>query len=380
MRNFRFTRNLIIICLVFGLAFFFMPMAASSDDEQISEANVVVAGDLLCLAGQLSAAKNGSSWNFDYVFKNISPIIKSADFSIANLETSVGGKEMGVTKYNQEGNPIINAPVEFLDSVKKAGFQYLVTANNHSFDLKDEGREKTIKILDRYGFYHGGTYLSEYYRDNISIVRVNGISIAILPYTQMVNTGTEAYKKTGKMYKLNLIDFDLIEKDIKEARRRNADIVLLYVHWGKENVQTANAYQKETARKLAELGADVIIGSHSHTVQPAEFIDTPDGRKVFVIYSMGNFISSMARDINQDALLLNLHMTKKDGKSYIDKITYMCITNGMEGGKLYAALPSRIMIEKGRQVSKMNGSINRTLAVINGVIDEVDCFDYVVWE
>ena len=95
---------------------------------------------------------------------------------------------------------------------------------------------------------------------------------------------------------------------------------------------------------------------------------------------MGNFISSMARDVNQDALLLNLHMTKKDGKSYIDKITYMCITNGMEGGKLYAALPSRIMIEKGRQVSKMNGSINRTLAVINGVIDEVDCFDYVVWE
>ena len=380
MKSSIFLRNLLILCLVFAMAFLYMPSQVRSDDEEVSEANVVVAGDLLCLAGQLSAAKSGSSWNFDYVFKNISPIVRSADFSIANLETSVGGKEMGVTKYNQEGNPIINAPVEFLDAIKKCGFQYLVTANNHSFDLKDEGREKTIKILDRYGFYHGGTYLSEYYRDNISIVRVNGISIAILPYTQMVNTGTEAYKKTGKMYKLNLIDFDLIEKDIKEARRRNADIVLLYVHWGTENVQTANAYQKETAKKLAELGADIIIGSHSHTVQPAAYIDTSDGRKVFVIYSMGNFISSMARDVNQDALLLNLHMMKNSSGSSIDRITYMCITNGTQDGKLYAALPSRIMIEKGRQVSKMKGSIERTVTVINGVIEEVDCFDYVVWE
>ena len=109
-----------------------------------AEANLVLTGDIMCLAGQLSAAKVNGGWDFDYAFSGISPILQGADFAIGNLEVPLAGADRGVTAYHQEGDPILNAPDEFADAVAAAGFDMVVTANNHAFDMGDTGRERTL--------------------------------------------------------------------------------------------------------------------------------------------------------------------------------------------------------------------------------------------
>ncbi|MBR3295621.1 MAG: CapA family protein [Clostridia bacterium] len=373
-------RKLTVLLLAF-LCISGLPYALA-ENAVSKEADIVLTGDIMCLAGQLSAAKKGSGWNFDYAFESIRPMLFQADAAIGNLETPVAGKEQGVTQFNQEGNPIINAPVDFLDSVKKVGFDCLVTANNHAFDKGDLGISETIKNLDRYGFYHCGTNLSDYMQDEVVIMDVNGIKVAVLSYTQFVNTGTAAYKKSGKMFKLNLIDdydsFTKIRHDIETAKARNADYIIVYTHWGVENVNTSNEYQRTTARAIADLGADLIIGSHSHTVQPDEYIETSDGRKVFVIYSMGNLISSMPRDINHDTLMIDLHLTKSGG-TVLEELSYMCLTAGNRQGKQFAVLPSRLASSHNVQKNSMEASIKRTTAILDD-IQEVDCFSYVDYD
>jgi len=341
-----------------------------------TEADIVVAGDIMCLAGQLSAAQVSGGWDFTYAFARIAPVLQGADFAIGNLEVPLAGKEHGVTAYNQPGNPILNAPMEFIDAVQEAGFDMVVTANNHAFDKGDFGREKTIAELDARGIYHSGTYVSEYMQQNTPIVEINHISTAFLSYAQFVNTGTEAYKSSGQLYKMNLLDPVQIKADIASARDRGAELVILYVHWGAENTNTPNAYQLETAQQLADAGADIIIGSHSHTIQPAEYLTTADGRKVLVIYSMGNLVSSMPRDINQDTLLLNLHIARTDGVVSLTDASYMCITGGSNDGKSFAALPSRLTIERGHQTGRMRASIERINAILGNTLREEACFPY----
>lgn len=341
-----------------------------------AKANLVLTGDIMCLAGQLSAAKVNGGWDFDYAFSGISPILQGADFAIGNLEVPLAGADRGVTAYHQEGDPILNAPDEFADAVAAAGFDMVVTANNHAFDMGDTGRERTLQQLDLRGIYHSGTYTSSYMQCNTPIIEINGISVAILSYTQFVNTGTDAYKKSGQLYKMNLLDLAQIQQDIADAKERHAEFVLLYVHWGSENTNTPNAYQLETAQQLADLGADAIIGSHAHAIQPAEYLTAADGRKVFCIYSMGNFISSMPREINQDALFLNLLLVRAKGKVSLEQVSYMCVTGGTREGKQFAALPSRLTLQANHQVSKMQASIQRINAILASVITEETCFSY----
>ncbi len=372
----RFTRLGFYVFLCFCLCTCLFPIfSISASFLPNTEANLVFSGDIMCLAGQLSTAKTNDGWDFSYAFSGITPVLQGADFAIGNLEVPLAGAEKGVTAYHQEGNPILNAPDEFINAIAEAGFDMLVTANNHSFDMGDEGYLRTISQLDRRGLYHSGTYASEYARQNTPIIEVNGISIAILSYTQFVNTGTETYKKSDALYKLNLIDLEQIKKDIAAVKARCADFIILYVHWGTENTNTPNSYQKETAKILAELGADAIIGSHSHTVQPAEYLSTSDGRRVFVIYSMGNLISSMPRDINQDTLLLNLHLSKTNDSTSLKNVSYMCITGGSLEGKQFAALPSRLTLQEGKQISRMKASIDRINAILGNLTEET-CFSY----
>ena len=367
-------RRLTMLLLCFMLC---IPASAGSTTSlPDAEANLVLTGDIMCLAGQLSAAKTKDGWDFNYAFSNIAPVLQGADFAVGNLEVPLAGADRGVTAYHQEGDPILNAPDEFVDAVATAGFDMVVTANNHAFDMGDSGRERTLQQLDLRGIYHNGTYASPYMQQNTPIVEINGISVAILSYAQFVNTGTEIYKKSGQLYKMNLLDLQQIQQDIAAARERHAEFILLYVHWGSENTNIPNSYQLETAQQLADLGADAIIGSHAHAIQPAEYLTAADGRKVFCIYSMGNLISSMPRDINQDALLLNLHLVRTKGKVCLEQVSYMCVTGGIWENRQFAALPSRLALQSGHQTSRMQGSIQRTNAILASVITEETCFSY----
>ncbi len=357
---------------------------SASDTESLpaSSADIVVAGDVMCLSAQLNAARVSGGWDFSYVFSMIRPILQNADFAIANLETPIAGAERGVTAANQSSNPILNAPEEFADALAEAGFDMLVTANNHAFDKGNYGLENTLRLLNQRGIYHAGTYTSAYMQANTPIVRVRDISIAVLSYTQFVNTGTAAYKNSGALYKLNLIDPEKIAQDIRAVRARHAEFVIVYVHWGTENTRNLTAYQRQMAQAIAEAGADVIIGSHPHAVQSVEYLsvqeENGDERQVLVAYSMGNLVSSMPRDINTDGLLLNLKVVRSpEGDVSLKEATYCCTTTASLSGKNFAILPSRICMEKGISSSSMQASIRRTVSAVGDAIEEISSFPYV---
>lgn len=387
----RKTRSLLKkgILLLF-VALLLIPLGGSAESQLFTlpqtSANILFAGDILCLAGQLSEAKSGSGWNFGYVFSEIASILKAADFTVGNLEAPIAGAENGVTQYNQvdeQGNkinPVLNAPVEFIDAVSEAGFDMLVTANNHSFDKGDEGVYRTIKEVNSRGIYTSGTYTSPYMHDNTPIVRINDIAVAILAYTKPLNANAGPYRASSDQSKLNLLDITRVGQDITNVKMRGAEYVIAFVHWGNENTHEVSDYQKQTAQELADAGVDMIIGSHPHVVQPVKFIKTTANgseKEVMVVYSLGNFVSSMPREINNDSFLLNVELERNaDGLVSLKEATYLCTTTTTVSGKRFGILPSRQALSAGQNLVTVKASIDRTVNILGDVIKEVDAFTY----
>ncbi len=293
---------------------------ASIEDTTIS---LTAIGDIMCHGPNYKAAydANTNTYNFSPFFKNVSKYTSNADLTIGNLETTFAGEARGYSGY-----PTFNSPSELGQAIKDIGVDVLGTANNHCMDKGYSGLVSTLDTLDELGLSHMGTNRSVEEQNTILVKNVKGINIAFLAFTYGTNGITIA---NDKSYSVNLIDKDLILKQINLAKDLDVDLICVNMHWGIEYQTTPNAEQKELADFLFENGVDIIFGSHPHVLQPMEkrTITMEDGQEkdCFVIYSFGNFISNQS-DINtQDTIILNLQVTKSgtDGKISIDNIDYV---------------------------------------------------------
>lgn len=289
---------------------------STETQKKVKTAECMFTGDLMCLKGQQFAAGVKSSYDFWPSYKYVAKVFEKADFVCGNLETLLS-ESNPITKNQvnaKNGQPQCNGPRIYLDAIREAGFDMLVTANNHTCDWGAVGITETKKHLEEYGFANTGTH---YYdtpadgpEDRFVIFDVNGINIAILSYTHIINQ--RGYLNADQMEKMvHTFDRDKAKEDIKAAKDKGADFVVVYCHWGIENTETLNSAQLNDSKFLAESGADLIIGSHPHCLQKCEYLDTKDGRKVLCMYSMGNFCSSMVRDINNDTIILKVTIDKR---------------------------------------------------------------------
>lgn len=265
-----------------------------SPEPQYAEAVWIAAGDVMMHKPQLPGSYNAKkkSYNFDSYFTEVSPLLKSGDWVMANLETPVAGSAFGYTGY-----PSFNAPTELLDALQKAGFNILTNANNHSLDKGEKGARLTLKHLKQYPFVIKGTAESQEEADQHVIVEHNGIKMGLLAYTY----GTNGIPlPDGKPYLVNLIDENRMIEDIHTTKAAGADFVTIALHFGTEYETKPNAAQLQLARKLIAEGADIIAGSHPHVLQPYEVLETTDSegftRRGLIIYSLGNFISNQRGD------------------------------------------------------------------------------------
>ncbi|MGI6098014.1 MAG: CapA family protein [Dethiobacteria bacterium] len=297
---------------------------------RIETVNLLATGDLMFHDSQLEQALNKDTGEYDFYpsFEVIAPFIQSADFAVANLETTLAGREQqGYSSF-----PQFNTPESLAGNLKEAGFDLLSTANNHSLDRRELGVYKTIEHLESVGLAFTGTSRSKRERDTPVIKEINGINIAFLAYTY----GTNGIPiPEGKGFLVNLIDEDLIEADIQQARSFGADMVVVFMHWGHEYHTSPSAEQKELARKLVAMGADIILGSHPHVIQPMEFIrlEEEDGnvKEGFVIYSLGNFISNqhllppyIPTEKVEFGMLLQIKIEKNFAtETYIEDVSYL---------------------------------------------------------
>lgn len=301
---------------------------SSQDNKEKEETDIsftmTAIGDVMCHNTQYWDAyiKEKDEYDFSYVFNDINRYIKTSDIAIGSLETSFAGKERGYSNY-----PTFNSPDSLASSLKKLGLDVLSTAGNHCLDMGFSGLSRTIDVLDDNDISHLGTYQSQEDRDKILFKYVKGIKIAFVNYTYGTN-GIPV--PSDKQFCVNLINKDLMKKDIENAKTQNADIIVACMHWGTEYRTTANNEQKELADFLFQNGVDIILGNHPHVLEPMEkrTITLEDGtvKDGFVIYALGNFICDQNAENTRNSIILNLKITKHtDNKISIDKADYIPI-------------------------------------------------------
>lgn len=255
------------------------------------------------------------TWNFNESFRYVREILKQGDLVIGNLETMLSDSSPLTMQCRQlEDKPYLNSPAEFLEGIRYGGFDLLTLANNHNCDVGVQGLLETLENIDQYGFMRTGMFADEE-EERYLIADVNGIKVGIVSYAAYFNTKEDNFTLEGQRVLLNKFDIDKARRDIKAARDAGAEFVIAFMHWGKENTHQTTAKQERYAQYVARAGADYIVGSHPHAVQPYDMIHLSNGREVPVIYSMGNFLSCMSLDVNNDSLILQLKLKKdKEGQ------------------------------------------------------------------
>lgn len=284
-----------------------------------AQATLLFVGDAMQHQDQIDRAKalgGGREYDYSGCFSLIAPAVTEADYAIVNLEVPLGGGKGGYT-----GFPCFSAPDSFAAALKDAGFDLFLTANNHTLDRSDYGLRRTIHVLDSLQVDHTGTFTDKAERDRLVplIKDINGIKIAFLNYTYGTNGLTA---KDGA--EVSLIDKDTIAKEMDLARRKGAELVVVCMHWGVEYVLTENAVQRDLAQFLVNQGADMVIGSHPHVIQPMKVVHSEAHDKdCLVVYSLGNFISNMKTgDTRGGAMVTCLVERAPGGKAYFKSAVY----------------------------------------------------------
>lgn len=280
-------------------------IALSAPEDSLIVRRIAAVGDLMCHSTQFKYARVAvDTFDFRPCFAEVKSYLAGADLTIGNLETVFAGKRVPY-----EGYPAFNTPDDFLDALQEVGFDFLVTANNHSMDQGEKGAQRTLDLLDRYGFAHTGTYRTPADRDSIRVVDLDGIQLAIVNYTY----GTNGMPiPEGKPWMVNEIDTALIRRDIAAAVAQDPDLVLVFFHFGVENQHEPNREQKRVVQHAIDCGADIILGAHPHVIQPVEYFKTNQGRldSGFVAWSLGNFISNQYWRYTDAGMILDLEVTK----------------------------------------------------------------------
>lgn len=273
-----------------------------------TEAKILAVGDVMMHNTQISAGYNAStkSYNFEHFFSEVKEILSQGDWVIGNLETTTAGEDLKYTGY-----PMFNAPTEIIDALKEAGFNVLTHANNHTLDRKEVGVIRTRDSLEERGILTHGTARSVEESEEILLLEKNEIKLALMAYTY----GTNGIPiPAGKDYLVNLIDEQKMIQDIERARGLGADVVAVSLHFGVEYQLKPNQEQINLAHNLIRAGADIILGSHPHVVQPYEVVEIQDDKgmvhKGIVVYSMGNFISAQNGEDKNLGMIFGLTIRK----------------------------------------------------------------------
>jgi poly-gamma-glutamate capsule biosynthesis protein CapA/YwtB (metallophosphatase superfamily) len=323
--------------------------------ETYTNIRIAAAGDIMFHSTQLTSAYDAATKTYDFksVFEDVKPIISAADLAIANFETTTAGS----SDHPYSGYPIFNSPDEVIDAIQYAGFDVLTTANNHSLDTGSKGLKRTVQTIQKKGLDTVGSY-DKKPDSRVLMKDIKGIKIAILSYTESTNGLGSQYSADELHAMLNIMEKDRIVDDIREAKELGADLIITFMHWGKEYEENPTDTQMEFARLMATEGADIVLGSHPHVIQKSEYIEL-EGSKTFVIYSMGNFVSNQRKETldsrnenTEDGIIVNFDIRKnnRNNVTTIENIEYVptWVYRNKEAGQskyTYRILPIELFID-----------------------------------
>ena len=278
--------------------------------EKVSTATISSVGDFLMHLPVInSAAITDGNYDFATVFTYFRDYVGAADYAVGNLETTLAG-----TEYPYKGYPQFNCPDGIVSSAQAAGFDMLLTANNHTYDTRATGFYRTQQIIRSFEMDYLGT-LDSLEMPLWQIQDINGIRIGMLCYTYEtdddpdkkalngipMSSETAALIGTFSYGQLETF-YEEMQQQIEAMENAGAEAIMLFIHWGNEYQIKQNSTQSTMAQKLCDLGVDVIVGGHPHVVQPIELLTstTDESHKTVCIYSLGNILSNQRRE-NMDS-------------------------------------------------------------------------------
>lgn len=283
-------------------------------DGQTDTLRLLFTGDIMGHIPQINSAEvvHNKKYNYTPCFQYVKPLLEQADLAIGNLELTLPGKPP------YTGYPMFRSPDDLATALKEAGYDILVTANNHADDSHGAGVVHTIEVLRDLGLQQTGTFKNPHERSSFYPLMVykKGFKLAILNCTYGTNG-----MPTDAPTIVNMIDTLQIKADLEEARARKPHFIIAFMHWGIEYQLQENEEQRSIARFLIRNGADLVIGSHPHVVQPIriEGVAMPGNvrREAIVVYSLGNFISSQTQPNTDGGIMFQLDLLKPKGSAAV---------------------------------------------------------------
>lgn len=341
----------------------FVPQTAKSDEtvkeveDIFTRVSFVAVGDNLIhdTVYEQAEARSSDGYDFGYAYQYIADRISQPDVAILNQETLIS------TEHNPSSYPTFNSPQELGEEMLEIGFDVFNIATNHSIDKGEAGLISAInywksKDTPEKDIITTGAYLNEEDYQTIPMHEVNGIKIAYVGFTQSTN-GLNLPSDTEVILMLAQ-DEERLKTRIQQADKV-ADIVIVNAHWGEEYTHEPNDSQRELAQKIASWGADVIIGTHPHVIQPVEYIDNADGSRTLVAYSLGNFISAQNKSATMLGGMLNFELVKNNetGEISFENVKFSGVVNHY--GSNYANIRIYPLDEYTEELADAHGMVAR---------------------
>ena len=384
------------------------PTEAPTEPPVVKENTVTLGatGDILLHDNVIKSGKKADgTYDFSYIFKHLLGYIDGLDYMVGNMEGTLAGADNG---YPYRGYPQFNAPDAIAEAAKNAGFDLLLTANNHSYDTRSLGFHRTQQVISQLGLAYIGTRPTAQ-TPNYLVKDIGGIRFGMTCYTY--NTAVSengsvslngiplSAEDSGLINSFNYRQLDpfyqKLGAEIQEMKAAGAEMIILYIHWGDEYETTPNATQKKMAQALCDLGVDVIVGGHAHVMQPMEMLtSTVDpSRSTLCLYSLGNAVSNIVKSDRhpaecEDGMIFTVRFAKySDGTVIVestDVIPYYVNRqpNGTQSKYAYPLIPLALPQDQWQSayglsdadLSRCQASLSRTEAIMRAGLDASNVF------
>jgi poly-gamma-glutamate synthesis protein (capsule biosynthesis protein) len=313
---------------------------------------VEASGDLLIHSAVFERALvlgGGRRYNFAPLFAQIRPYIRRADLALCHVETPM-------TPAPATGYPVFNTPPELATAIRQTGWRACSTAATHTLDQGQTGVDDTIRALDRAGVLHTGSYTSVAAQRTPLIMTVKGVRVAFLAYTELTNGITSPHP-----WSVNRASAARILSDARRARRDGAQVVIVNLHWGDEDLAQPSRFQLQLADRLTRWpDITAIVGQHVHIVQPVRIIH---GK--LVVFGEGNLISNQTSACcpaaSQDGMIVLLTITVDSRGARVSFVHYVPVWVRHPG---YVVLPAGTAWRTDpADAAALRASYERTVAV-----------------
>lgn len=355
------------------------------ENEEIKYIDIVSLGNLIIHQSQINGAKNENGYDFSPSFQYIKEMVSEADISLGILEGALAGGE-------PTGYPIFNSPDEVIDSLRDTGIDVVNYANNHIYDYDDEGLQRTIEITKEKGLDVLGVKSTEEEKSYL-VKAVDGVKIGFVSYVfetaavngyKTINSNPVSINSENLINTFNYNDlesfYNRIASEISAMKAEGVEFIIASMHWGEEYNTYIEATQNEIAKKLNELGVDIILGGHPHVIQPYEIICNESGHSTFVIYSQGNSLSNQSEQEigvaeSEDGIMIKFTLEKKDGnvslKEYKIIPTWVYKEEKGDGTYYHKIIPVEEALANPKEYginsdvyARLENSLNRTKSIL----------------